>query len=68
MVSRDNRPTFIKFGEHVSSALGRPLNTPDFIALRQTLCEKSITDFYTLHYFGATGGGLLGQSYQCSDV
>jgi len=61
MVSRDTRPTIIKFGEHVSSALARPPNklTPDFIALRQTVHEKSITDFFTPFTILAPQGDLL---------
>ena len=34
----------------------------NFIALGQTVYEKSVTIFYTLHYFGAAGGPL-GQTF-----
>jgi len=30
----------------------------NFIVLGQTVYEKSVTIFYTLHYFGAAGGPL----------
>jgi len=33
-----------------------PLIMPNFIALGQTMYEKSVTIFYTLQYFGAPGG------------
>jgi len=42
--------------------LARPLNMPNFVALHQTVYEKSGTKiFYTRHYFGALGDPL-GQS------
>ena len=42
--------------------LAKPLTLPDFIAISQTVYEKSVTQlFYTLHYFGVQGD-LLGQS------
>jgi len=36
--------------------LVRPLTVPNFIALGQTVYEKSVIIFYTLHYFGTAGG------------
>ena len=33
-----------------------PIIMPNFIALGQTMYEKSVTIFYTLQYFGAPGG------------
>jgi len=36
--------------------LARPLILPNFIALGQTVYEKSVIIFYTLHYSGAQGG------------
>ena len=35
-----------------------PVIVPNFIALGQTMYEKSVTIFYTLQYFGTSGGPL----------
>jgi len=43
-------------GVSVDWPLARPLTVPNFIALGQTMYEKSVTNFYTLQYFGAPGG------------
>jgi len=57
ILSRDPRPKFTKFWEHVS--IGQTPNHANFIALGQTVYEKSVTNFfYTLRYFGALGGTL----------
>jgi len=35
-----------------------PLIMPNFIVFGQTMYDKSVTAFYTLHYFGAPGDSL----------
>jgi len=45
VLSRDPRPKFTKFWEHVS--IGKTPNHANFIALGQTVYEKSVTNFFT---------------------
>jgi len=52
-VSRDSRPKFTKFGEHMS--IGQTHTVPNFIAHPTNDVLEKRYNFYTLHYFGAPG-------------
>jgi len=51
-----------------------PLTVSNLIALGQTMHEKSVTNFYTLQYFGAPGGPpapnftSVGPDYHCAKI